>query len=641
MIEQADKPTVSIIATFYNVADYAQACIDSICAQTYGALEILLVDDGSTDDTPAILDSAANDARVKVFHTPNGGPAAARNFGVAQAQGDYIAFVDGDDFVAPSYIAAMMRAAEAGCDYVAIGSAILKEGDNITALQDNPNAGFEAVPKDVAVEMLLYDQITESPWAKLFARGLVLANPFPGGRYYEDVAIAGSLLLGANSPAVIDAQLYGYRMRLGSVVHREQASIKQAEDFLWAIRELIEPIAEARPDLPSAIAFRYLLEYSRLHSVLVRVADDARRARQLDDFVVGEMQELLPIVRRDADVSLAQKGRFGLLATNRRAYDAAFGMFEAVRKGVVRKQGNQAPDAIQPIEPPTGSDACYLTHEEVQHEILELLKVFDGICKRHGLRYSLAGGTLLGAVRHQGFIPWDDDIDINMPRPDFKRFLQLRDQIERETGLLVERCLSDVDDPLFMKLTTPDIFVKERYSNVIGHLWIDLFPMDGFPASDQETESLCRRVRTLRTVAQMSYADLSQGKTLSRRIVKNAFRPVDKLLGIGGRCEAKLVSLVQQIPFGSTGYVGGLAWGYGTGERIPDDAYDEMVMFEFEGLEFPAIKRWKEYLTGLFGDYMQLPPESERVGHEALVWRASEPGVYNVDAATDQMEAQR
>lgn len=97
---ETNQPLISVIVPVYNIIPYLPRCVESLQKQTYPELEILLIDDGSTDDTPALCDRLAeNDPRIRVFHKENGGPSSARNFGLTQAAGAYVGFVDSDDYV--------------------------------------------------------------------------------------------------------------------------------------------------------------------------------------------------------------------------------------------------------------------------------------------------------------------------------------------------------------------------------------------------------------------------------------------------------------------------------------------------------------------------------------------------------------
>lgn len=264
----------------------------------------------------------------------------------------------------------------------------------------------------------------------------------------------------------------------------------------------------------------------------------------------------------------------------------------------------------------------YLTLEEIKAEELNLLLQFDSFCKENGLRYSLVGGSLLGAIRHKGFIPWDDDIDLGMPRPDFDKLIALWKDGELPKGTLLEARSLEFDNPVFVKFVSNSILLKERYSSGINHLWIDVFPIDGVPADDSQNAALMAKAAKLRRLFALSYADADDGKTALKRVFKKMFVPIMKSFNCRAKFGRKLDGLARAIPFGATGYCGIVTWGlYGPGERYPDSAIDQMVSVDFEGHKLPAIYCWDEYLKGIYGDYMQLPPEGERHTHELQVWK--------------------
>jgi lipopolysaccharide cholinephosphotransferase len=266
----------------------------------------------------------------------------------------------------------------------------------------------------------------------------------------------------------------------------------------------------------------------------------------------------------------------------------------------------------------------FLTLEEIKTEELNLLLKFDVLCKRRNLRYSLVGGTLLGAVRHKGFIPWDDDIDVGMPRPDFDRFIHCMQGGDAPEGTSLEYLSGDSESPVFVKFVNKSIFLKERYAGGINHLWLDVLPIDGMPTDPGKTHLLISKANRLRRLFALSRADVNDGKTTSKRVFKKLFVPVMKKFNCRKYLGHKLDTLSRAIPFGRTGFCGCVAWGlYGVGECYSDNAFDSMDEVEFEGHVFPAISCWDEYLKGIYGDYMQLPPKSERITHELEVWRCA------------------
>lgn len=265
----------------------------------------------------------------------------------------------------------------------------------------------------------------------------------------------------------------------------------------------------------------------------------------------------------------------------------------------------------------------YYTLREVQLAEFDILCRFDDFCKEHDISYSLVGGTLLGAVRHKGFIPWDDDIDVMVSRVSFDWIAENKSLFEESTGLvLVGYCGSDLKDALLYKITNPKIAASEEALSYCGDLFIDLFPVDGLPSDFKATEEIYRiadhyRLQLARLVS-VPEASQSPIKRSARRVlVSMPF--INRLEGSLGK---RLTKVCKGVSYGSTDYVGLVTWGiYGPKMRMKLSDFENIVMLEFEGREFPAISSWEEYLTACYGNYMKLPPESEQINHHYLtVW---------------------
>lgn len=146
-------------------------------------------------------------------------------------------------------------------------------------------------------------------------------------------------------------------------------------------------------------------------------------------------------------------------------------------------------------------DKEYLSRDQVQDRLLQILLYFDGYCKEHGLRYWLAAGTLLGAVRHKGFIPWDDDVDVMMPRSDFEKLMiSFNDPGDR--FFLTDWNNSPISNP-FPKLCDRQVFLESwGYEGVCDeNLWVDIFPVDGAPDSFSEYQRWKKADRRLLYIA--------------------------------------------------------------------------------------------------------------------------------------------
>lgn len=266
-------------------------------------------------------------------------------------------------------------------------------------------------------------------------------------------------------------------------------------------------------------------------------------------------------------------------------------------------------------------ERTYLTLDEVHEELLNLLLRFDAFCKEHNLRYSLDSGTLLGAVRHKGFIPWDDDIDLNMPRPDYDKLLKVANHLP--TDLCVINASNSNFTGGFTKLCTSNIRAQEpSYDGVMEEmLWIDIFPTDGVPENPEQFRKSKKRIQ--RALKRNEWANINHNyERGARKVIKTFFgwlfrfqNPKRRLL--------KLIEETIECPGYESAKQVGCFFGAENGLwTLPKSAYEKTVYLEFEGHMLPCMSCWDEFLTDLYGDYMKLPSENERQTHCLKAWRA-------------------
>ena len=243
-----------------------------------------------------------------------------------------------------------------------------------------------------------------------------------------------------------------------------------------------------------------------------------------------------------------------------------------------------------------------LSADEIKQVELDILLAFKKACLENHLKFYLVGGTLLGAVRHKGFIPWDDDIDAGMPRPAYNKLIRL----EREKKILPDHLKlicheNGTFQYPFIKIVDTRTTVDQKYleGNVAEHLWIDVFPYIKYDF----------------------YAVVYNcGKTFFRKLVKPVLTPIARKIG-PDRCCRAMDRLTARYPFSVSRYCGGVVWGlYGPGERMVKDEFMKSDTVTFEGHRFPAMSCWDSYLSGLYKNYMELPPEDKRVTHEMTAW---------------------
>lgn len=255
--------------------------------------------------------------------------------------------------------------------------------------------------------------------------------------------------------------------------------------------------------------------------------------------------------------------------------------------------------------------------------LLAIMLAFQRFCQQNNLSFYLIGGTLLGAIRHQGFIPWDDDIDVGMIRPEYDCLLELaKSSPVFEGHFKIESYFLGNSVYPFIKIIDTNTKIDPTYSSedTTAALYIDVEPIDGLPEKKAEIDQLYQKVEFWRKILMLNFAKVGQGKTKFRTFIKTFLILPAKLIGIK-RCNLKLDQLSRSISYQTAAKAGCILWGiYGSKEVMPRDQLSKKIKVNFEGHEFYAVSCWKTYLTNLYGDFMQLPPKNKRRYHSLKVW---------------------
>ena len=206
---------ISIVIPVYNVKPFLRTCAESVFAQTFRNLEILFIDDGSTDGSGEICDElAVQDPRVRVIHQPNGGLSDARNTGIEACTGKWVYFLDSDDAISPVTIAHLWTACIKTRADVAVGDFLRFSSQEVP--QERRSFASESFGTEEALRrMLMNEGFGHQAWGKLFNRQLWSVLRFPKGLLYEDYAVIYDVMLGASKVAKVSDALYFYRMQEG------------------------------------------------------------------------------------------------------------------------------------------------------------------------------------------------------------------------------------------------------------------------------------------------------------------------------------------------------------------------------------------------------------------------------------------
>ncbi len=286
------KPKVSIIIPVYGVEEYLPQCLDSILGQTYDNLEVILIDDESPDNCPQMCDDyAKKDKRVKVIHKKNGGQGVARNVGIDKCKGEYIVFVDSDDFIEKDAIELMLeRSIKDNSDMVLCDS--LKVFDDLPS--KNQDGLGEATLKKGSLRQKDRILASLSPWGKLYKRELFAnpANRYPASIWYEDYALIPKILSEANFVSYVNKPLYCYRVRQGSTMnnknYQRNMEIITASDKLLGYFEQDGTYDEFKDEL------EYLVAYHVITSAVQRIFLSGFHkdlAKELYDYVANKFPD--------------------------------------------------------------------------------------------------------------------------------------------------------------------------------------------------------------------------------------------------------------------------------------------------------------------------------------------------------------
>lgn len=265
--------------------------------------------------------------------------------------------------------------------------------------------------------------------------------------------------------------------------------------------------------------------------------------------------------------------------------------------------------------------------EEMKKIEIDILTKIDKVCKENNLKYSLMDGSLIGLVRHKGFIPWDDDIDIMMPRPDYEK---LREILINNPIDGMKYMSSDTQEDFyypFAKVVSTKTTMKEHKAYEIKDygVFVDIFPIDGIYKSKIKRYILLRKMRLLRNLIQISFHDEQVSDNKVKKYIKNIFARFAKKIGFKRlvaiakknmkKCEyatSENVTLIYNDIF------------INKNKYYTKDMFEKISYRSFENEKILSLDNYDRYLTDLFGDYMKLPPkESQKSNHsfDRLKWK--------------------
>lgn len=272
-----------------------------------------------------------------------------------------------------------------------------------------------------------------------------------------------------------------------------------------------------------------------------------------------------------------------------------------------------------------------MTREEQKKVMLNILVKFADFCEQHDLEYFIDAGTLLGAIRHQGYIPWDDDIDVNMPRKDYNQFSEL---VRKSDNFMGEHLRVEFpEDTIYPFIKIADnrtilIEFPEKNPMECG-VYIDVFPKDGIADLSWKSKLVCKTSEILKLMKWFNKFTVDvwrKDSNTTKKLIGRIGKCIIRRPNIPLKMQTALISNYnKKHPIEKCKYVTTLV----NGEFIncaPTVCFSEYVLLDFEGRKFRGPVGYDEYLHSLYpGDYMQLPPKDQRRTHKTIIyWKSLE-----------------
>lgn len=322
-----ENPIISIIVPIYNVEEYLPKCIDSILNQTYKELEVILVDDGSPDSCGKICDRyAKKDERVKVIHQKNGGLSAARNSGLDCANGEYIGFVDSDDYIEPEMYEKLLEAIIKNKCAMSICNVnyVFEDGKIIPKNLKAKDEVFEFA--DAIREMNTYEKFDMGVWSKLFKKELFESIRFPVGKLSEDFYIMYRIFDRAQKVSYISETLYNYLQRTSSLTRNKKIN----HDFYKAAHDQMVYLDQKYPELSVVGHVSYVSAILTVYDYYLK-----NKVKCPKNFIKNSRKTIrknMSYVKKAEYLSKEKRLQIGLFIFNIKLYNVAFKLFKKYRR---------------------------------------------------------------------------------------------------------------------------------------------------------------------------------------------------------------------------------------------------------------------------------------------------------------------
>lgn len=556
---------LSIIVPVYNVEKYLPKCLKSLIKQTLKDIEIICVNDGSMDNSLAILkEFASKDSRIRIIDNQHQGVAKTRNTGIEQSTGEYIGFVDSDDYIDLDFFEKLYNSATKSNSDIAIAS-ILKHKNFFNIY----NAKY--TKEETAITIQDKIKLCEDKkhfffyaWNKIYHSGFIKENniKFSEGQIYEDVMFAIKALYYSNKIISVYGTKYHYIEHENSLTKYKDKTGEKEHDLIKAYSELQEFCNSKNIEIPERLNY-----YTKENFGFIL------------NLYKGKYQSKIQLFNIFTIATISNYSETRNLITI-----LGFKIKIAKREIAKERQENvfyqYKKDKIDITKVPPAQGLL----RDIQLANLALLKELAYVCEKNNFKYILDAGTLLGAVRHTGFIPWDDDIDILMFREDYEKIVSAFKNTTRNSDIYAEYHRD--------KDTNSQYFIKIKHKKC-PFLGVDIFPLDSYgkhlSLKEQliATNKICKILKHLKKEINPNISN-KETKTILTKTMK------------------------EKILLSSTNENGDFVYGVDFAHKLKNWFLDRDIVLplrkiQFEDSEYTTVNKPKEFLKNIYGDYMKYP----------------------------------
>lgn len=544
---------------------YLPKCLESLIKQTLKDIEIICVNDGSMDNSLAILkEFASKDSRIRIIDNQHQGVAKTRNTGIEQSTGEYIGFVDSDDYIDIDFFEKLYNSTTKSNSDIAIAS-ILKHKNFFNIY----NAKY--TKEETAITIQDKIKLCEDKkhfffyaWNKIYHSGFIKENniKFSEGQIYEDVMFAIKALYYSNKIISVYGTKYHYIEHENSLTKSKDKTGEKEHDLIKAYSELQEFCNSKNIEIPERLNY-----YTKENFGFIL------------NLYKGKYQSKIQLFNIFTIATISNYSETRNLITI-----LGFKIKIAKREIAKERQENvfyqYKKDKIDITKVPPAQGLL----RDIQLANLALLKELAYVCEKNNFKYILDAGTLLGAVRHSRFIPWDDDIDILMFREDYEKIVSAFKNTTRNSDIYAEYHRD--------KDTNSQYFIKIKHKKC-PFLGVDIFPLDSYgkhlSLKEQliATNKICKILKHLKKEINPNISN-KETKTILTKTMK------------------------EKILLSSANESGDFVYGVDFAHKLKNWFLDRDIVLplrkiQFEDSEYTTVNKPKEFLKNIYGDYMKYP----------------------------------